>query len=575
MSTRLKVAVGQYTDKGRKDINQDFHGLYIPSAAQLHAKGIAIALADGISSSDVSQIASETSVKGFLEDYFSTPETWSVKQSAQRVLVATNSWLHAQTRQSQYRFDRDRGYVCTLSAMVLKSTTAHVFHVGDARIYRLRDNVLEQLTNDHRVWVSQDKSYLGRALGINPHLEIDYRTLALECGDTFFFATDGVYEHASDAFVITAIDAHADDLDTAAQLIAEEAYAQGSADNLTVQIVRIDGLPSQDADELQQQLSELALPPLLDARMSFDGYRIVREVHASSRSHVYLAVDEASQTPVVLKTPSIDLRHDVAYLERLLTEEWIARRIDSAHVLKPWVAARRRNYLYTTSEFIDGQTLRQWMIDHPNPDLETVRGIVEQIALGLRAFHRLEMLHQDLRPDNVMIDATGTVKIIDFGSTRVAGLAEIGGPREHSELLGTAAYSAPEYFLDESGTARSDLFALAVIAYQMLTGQLPYGTQVAKARSRAAQHKLVYQPARDHRREIPVWIDEVLRKALHPDPHKRYPELSEFVFELRQPSKEFISRSRPPLMERDPVRFWKGVSLILLVIIVALLAQGR
>ncbi|MNC33958.1 Serine/threonine-protein kinase Pkn1 [compost metagenome] len=174
-----------------------------------------------------------------------------------------------------------------------------------------------------------------------------------------------------------------------------------------------------------------------------------------------------------------------------------------------------------------------------------------------------------------MIDATGTVKIIDFGSTRVAGLAEIGGPREHSELLGTAAYSAPEYFLDESGTARSDLFALAVIAYQMLTGQLPYGTQVARARSRAAQHKLVYQPARDHRREIPVWIDEVLRKALHPDPHKRYPELSEFVFELRQPSKEFISRSRPPLMERDPVRFWKGVSLILLVIIIALLAQGR
>ena len=573
MSSQLNVAVGQYTDKGRKEINQDFHGLFIPREPLLHAKGIAIALADGISSSAVSQIASETSVTGFLTDYFSTPETWSVKQSAQRVLVATNSWLHAQTRQSQYRYDRDRGYVCTLSAMVIKSTTAHVFHVGDTRIYRLRDNRLEQLTDDHRVWASQEKSYLGRALGINPHLEIDYRAHSLERGDTFFFATDGVYEHASDAFVINAINAHADDLDSAAKAIAEQAYAQGSTDNLTVQIVRIEALPSPDADEFQQQLNELALPPLLDARMRFDGFRIVREMHASSRSHVYLAVDEASQVPVVLKTPSIDLRHDAAYLERLLTEEWIARRINSAHVLKPCLPARRRNYLYTVSEFIDGQTLKQWMIDHPHPDLETVRGIVEQIALGLRAFHRLEMLHQDLRPDNVMIDNTGTVKIIDFGSTRVAGLAEIGEPREHSELLGTAAYSAPEYFLGESGTARSDLFALAVITYQMLTGQLPYGTQVAKARSRAAQHKLVYQPARDHRREIPAWIDEVLRKALHPDPLKRYPELSEFVFELRHPSKAFINRSRPPLMERDPVRFWKGVSFILLLIIVALLAQ--
>ncbi|MNR39315.1 hypothetical protein D3C85_1575180 [compost metagenome] len=107
----------------------------------------------------------------------------------------------------------------------------------------------------------------------------------------------------------------------------------------------------------------------------------------------------------------------------------------------------------------------------------------------------------------------------------------------------------------------------------MLTGKLPYGTQVANARSKAAQHKLSYQMARDHQRAIPPWIDEVLKKALHPNPNRRYPELSEFIFELRNPSKEFISRTRPPLMERDPLLFWKGVSFILLIIIVALVAQ--
>ncbi|MNF93807.1 Serine/threonine-protein kinase PknB [compost metagenome] len=183
------------------------------------------------------------------------------------------------------------------------------------------------------------------------------------------------------------------------------------------------------------------------------------------------------------------------------------------------------------------------------------------------------MLHQDLRPDNVMIDSTDTVKIIDFGSTRVAGLAEIGGPPEHSDLLGTAAYTAPEYFLGDSGSPRSDLFSLAVITYQMLTGQLPYGTQVANARSKAAQHKLSYQPARDHQRAIPPWIDDVLKKALHPNPDRRYPELSEFIFELRHPSQEFISRTRPPLMERNPLLFWKSVSFILLIIIVAMVSQ--
>ena len=100
----------------------------------------------------------------------------------------------------------------------------------------------------------------------------------------------------------------------------------------------------------------------------------------------------------------------------------MARRVNSAHVLKPRIQSRPQNYLYVVTEFVDGQTLTQWMIDNPRPDLETVRGIVEQIAKGLQAFHRLEMLHQDLRPDNIMIDRTGTAKIIDFGSVRIAGI---------------------------------------------------------------------------------------------------------------------------------------------------------
>ena len=168
--------------------------------------------------------------------------------------------------------------------------------------------------------------------------------------------------------------------------------------------------------------------------MVFDGYRIVRELHGSSRSHIYLAVDTANDTLVVIKIPSIDLRGDPAYLKRFMMEEWVARRIDSAHVLKPRLQSRKRNYLYVVTEFIDGQTLTQWMIDNPKPDLETVRGIVEQIAKGLQAFHRMEMLHQDLRPDNIMIDKTGTVKIIDFGSTKVQGRGRGGAvhrPRRH------------------------------------------------------------------------------------------------------------------------------------------------
>src|SRR4029079_10108484 len=188
-----------------KETNQDFHGVLIPREPLLGMKGIAVVLADGISSSDVSHVASESAVKSFLTDYYCTPESWSVKTSAHRVLAATNSWLHSQTRRSHYSYDQDKGYVCTFSAMVLKSTTAHIFHVGDCRIYRVAGQALEQLTEDHRIFVSSEQSYLGRALGINPQIEIDYRTIQIEKGDVFLLATDGVYEYVAARTIAAAI----------------------------------------------------------------------------------------------------------------------------------------------------------------------------------------------------------------------------------------------------------------------------------------------------------------------------------------------------------------------------------
>jgi serine/threonine protein phosphatase PrpC len=571
MPSHLAISIGQCSDKGRKETNQDFHGALIPDEPQLTLKGVAIALADGISTSEVSSIASESAVKSFLTDYYCTSESWSVKTSAQRVIAATNSWLHAQTRHSQYLYEKDRGYACTLSAMVIKSATAHIFHIGDARIYRVVGSALEQLTEDHRIVVSSQQSYLGRALGINPQVEIDYRAINLEQGDVFLLATDGVHEHAGSRFMVETIKGAANGLDSAAQAIVAEAKRQGSPDNLTVQIVRIDRLPAGESSELVRQLADLPCPPLLEARMELDGYKIVRELHASSRSHIYLAVDGADGTLVALKTPSIDLRDDPAYLQRFMMEEWVARRINSAHVLKPRIQSRKRSYLYLVTEFCDGQTLAQWMIDNPRPDLKTVRGIVEQIAKGLQAFHRLEMLHQDLRPENIMLDKTGTAKIIDFGSTRIAGIIDDTPSALPGDILGTPQYTAPEYFLGESGSTQSDIFSLGVIAYQMLTGRLPYGAQVAKTRTKSQQKKLRYRSALDDTRAIPAWIDGALKRAVQPEPSQRYEELSEFLFDLHHPNKTFLPSSRRPLIERDPLLFWKATSAVLFAAVLALL----
>src|SRR3954467_1399861 len=264
---RLKVRIGQHSDRGRKAVNQDFYGFRLPEEPQLSSKGIAIALADGIRSRDARQVASEFAVMAFLDDYYSTSETWSVKKSGERVLAAANSWLHSRTCHSSYRYEKDRGYVCTLSGLVLKGSTAHLFHVGDTRVYRLQGlrlgNGLEQLTQDHRVRVAQDESYLSRAVGFNPQLEIDYQALEVERGDVFVLATDGVYEHVDAAFVAQAIREARRNLDEAARAVVAEAYRRGSEDNLTVQIVSVEDLPEAGA-ALHQQLARLAPPPLLE-----------------------------------------------------------------------------------------------------------------------------------------------------------------------------------------------------------------------------------------------------------------------------------------------------------------------
>ncbi len=573
MAKKLSVSIGQYSDKGHKALNQDFHAAMVPAEPMLSAKGVAVALADGISSSDVSHIASQTAVNSFLNDYFSTSEAWSVKTSGLRVLTAINAWLYAQFQHSPNRFDSNKGYVCTFSALVIKSSTAHVFHTGDSRIYRLQGNQLEQLTQDHRFWLSAEKSYLSRALGIHAQPEIDYQTFLVEAGDIFLLATDGVYEYLDVIRLAECIHQQADALDMAAKNIVEQALDKGSQDNLTLQILRVDALPDQAAHELLAQLTSLPFPPLLEARMHFDGYQIIRELHASSRSHVYLALDTDTKAQVVIKIPSIDLRDNPAYIERFLMEEWIAKRINHANVLKPCVQTRKRHFIYTVSEWIEGQTLRQWMLDHPRADLALVRPLIEQIAKGLRAFHRLEMLHQDLRPENVMIDQLGTVKIIDFGAVYVTGVSEMAGTAAQQTLLGTAQYSAPEYFLGEAGTACADLFSLGVITYEMLTGQLPYGATIARTKNSAAQQRLQYQAARELNRAVPNWVDAAIAKAVHINPSKRYQELSEFMMDLRQPNQAYIRQSKPPLLERNPVLFWKSLALLLTLIIIVLLAR--
>jgi len=182
------------------------------------------------------------------------------------------------------------------------------------------------------------------------------------------------------------------------------------------------------------------------------------------------------------------------------------------------------------------------------------------------------MLHQDMRPENVMIDRNGTVKIIDFGAVRVAGVLEANPDIETGDILGTHQYAAPEYFVGEFGTSRSDLYSLGVIAYELLTGHLPYGARMARATNRARQSRVPYVPVATYRQDLPVWVDAALKKAVHFDPLKRHDAFSEFTHDLRHAPPGHVAVRPLPLMERNPLLFWKTISVVLAIALLAVLA---
>lgn len=560
MKAQLNVTAVQRSEAGIKPRNEDSIAIHIPQGAQLTAKGIVVAIADGVSAAEAGREASEIAVKGFVSDYYSTPDSWSVKQSAHKVLIALNRWLFGQ---GQKFLEAEKGYVTTFSSVIFKSRSAYVFHVGDSRIYRLRDGVLKQLTRDHVARISAEQCYLARALGIDVNLDIDFRTLDLQVGDLFLLTTDGVHEKIEPRLLQQLVMDGCADLDTLAAALIQTALDNGSTDNVSCQLVQVNALGQETNEDVLQTLNKLPFPPELLVGQKLDGWRVLQPIHASARSQLYLVQHEDNGQRAVMKTPSHNYIDDVGYIERFILEEWVARRIDSPYVVKVVEPPRPRRFLYYLLEHIEGPTLANVTSRREPLDIAHVVDLADKLVQGLRAFHRRETLHQDLKPDNVVLRGDDPV-ILDFGSVYVAGVDEIATTFGRERALGTLEYSAPEYRLQRPRSAASDQFALAVMLYELLTGHHPFGSGYQQAQQPKDFLALKYIPAYRRNPLVPLWMDGALRKAMQINAELRYDSLSEFLHDLKRPNPAFLQADQRPLLERDPLRFWQILSGVLL-----------
>ena len=563
-ATALQVSVGGYSTAGRKAENQDAFAAHQPSGgAERHFKGVAACLADGASCSREAQQASQISVINFLEDYYSTPETWDVKTAATRVFRSLNAWLHHHDRHLNTGHD---GLLTTFSAIVMKGATAHCFHVGDSRIYRLRGGELQQLSRDH-THGSGAQRRLVRALGLDSHLDMDYQALSLAEGDLWLLTSDGLHEHLDNRVMAAQLASAGDNLESSAKQLVDLAYDNGSQDNISCLLLRINQLPRQDLDDYHRRLTALALPPPLTPGQCIDHFRVLKVLHSGSRSHLYLVEDSHNNERLVLKAPSANFAEDPQYLDAFIQEQWVGSRFNHPNLLKTYPRPESSRLLYHLCDYIDGITLRQWMHDHPTPSLAQIRAIAKQVIAGLRALQRQGMVHRDLKPDNILLTRDDRVVLIDFGTVQVAGLGDIRLSDPTAPPPGALDYLAPEYLLGDSGSARADQFSLAVILYEMATGALPYNTSLARHQP---QHYRLgdYISARQRREDIPLWFDLALKRGCHLTVNGRYPAFSELLADLTTPNALLVGQFRQsPLLTRQPLRFWKGLCVLLCLLI--------
>ncbi|SHF10985.1 Serine/threonine protein phosphatase PrpC [Microbulbifer donghaiensis] len=543
---------------GRRQHNDDACVVCVPQGAELRHRGALAVVADGVASAEAGGEAARAAVSGFLFDYYSTPETWPVKQAAARVLHSLNSWLYRQGGGGEIR----QGWLTTFSAVIVKGSCAHLIHIGDSRIYRWRDDRLECLTRDHSRTLGPGRTFLSRALGMDAHVEVDYRCEELQAGDIYLLCSDGVHDYLPGEIIA---DILCDSGDAAAQALVDAAMSRGSADNLSAAVCRIQSVDTPSDDDILQHTRQLPFPPELRPGNRIDGFLILQELHASSRSQLYLARDTQNGELRVIKTPSINYCDDPAYIEHFVAEEWTGRRLDHPGIVRAFPPRAGRQFLYHVLEFVDGQNLRQWMQLHPRPSLQQVRDLIGQLVSALRRLQRMEIVHGDLKPENIMVGSDGRLKLIDLGGADGPGL------REQQLLSDTAPpgsknYAAPEYFFGDSPSHRADIFSLGVIAYELLTGDYPYRERFGSRHYQLKNYAgLRYVSACRHRDDIPDWIDAALQKACAPNPRNRYPALSEFVRDLESPRAEFLRRSEQPMMERNPLLFWQLVALLLLL----------
>ena len=550
----LKVSVGFASETGPRQRNEDFAGAVFGPELPEPRRDVIAAIADGMGGAKGGRVAAEIAVRGFLDGFCDLPETMEVRRAAAIVLDSLNGWIHSQGQ----RDARLKGMGSTFTALVLRGRTAHVLHVGDTRAYRLSRDRLTCLTADH---VRQDgtgrSNVLLRALGVETEVRLDYTSQPVAPHDRFLLCSDGVHGYLDAETIADIMRERLSSQDTARALVAAALRAD-SEDNCTALVLDVVGLETAQSTEIGASLGQLPLIPVPQGGETIDGFVLKVLLSEGRYSRLFGALDEVEGGEVALKFPKPLVASVESYRAAFVREAWVGARANS-----PWLGhviaqpPGRQSCLYTVMPLYHGELLETRIARRPAVGLEEGRNIAIKLARGVAALHRVGVVHRDIKPDNVILESEGSLKLIDFGVVRVPGLEE----SQPEDIPGTPAYMAPEMFDGEPGNEATDIYALGVTMFRAFAGDYPYGNIDATSPPRRDRPT----PLSALRPDLPAWVQAVLGRAIAADPAERFRDMTEFAIEMEAgPSRAPVAVQRPrTLYERHPVRFWQGVAALL------------
>ncbi|MGE7957283.1 protein kinase domain-containing protein [Pseudomonas sp. NPDC089530] len=537
---------------GPRAENQDALRLVTPAPALAASKGLLFAIADGVSQCADGGLAARSTLQALALDYYATPETWAVAQALERLLLAQNRWLQAN--------GGGQPLLTTVSALVLRGRRFTLAHVGDCRVYRWHADQLQRISDDH-VWDQPGMQHvLKRALGLDQHLVVDFLDGELRENESFLMLSDGVWATLGDT-AIAAILRDQPDLDSAVQTLVSAAHLAGSQDNASALLVRVDTLGESSIGDALLHLQQWPLPPPLKPGQQFEGWQVTEVLGHSQQSLLYRVLDGQRQ-PWLLKTLPGHLRDDHQAGQSLLSEEWFLRRVAGRHFPEVHAATARQHLYYVMREY-PGQTLAEHLQRHGPLPLPQWQDLAERLLRAVGLLHRRQILHRDIKPENLLLGDDGELRLLDFGLAYCPGLSE-----DQAHLLpGTPSYIAPEAFGGAAPTPRQDLYAVGVTLYWLLTGHFPYGEIEAFQRPRFTTPV----SASRYRPDLPDWLEQSLDRAVQADPAQRYETAEEWLLVLEQGERRSLSVRPRPLLEREPLKVWRTLALISLLLNLLLL----